>query len=417
MHIIIHRKVYLFAIFIFISLLVLHGTYFRVRPSAAVPTMDWLIFARLLTCVIAFVVGIAFIPKNVSWGFGSKILMLYVFATALSAINSPNPTIVIGYYILLLGASILMIALVYSAQNLVQLEKIEKVWFVTVSVLVLKDAITALIFPEMQNEWGVRRLGMGVTHANMLSILAGIIFWISFRRERINNQVFMWLFRSFLIFIIIMAMSRVSIVAFLTGGIFYFWFRNKDSLNRRIIIFTGAGFLIIFFLLNLSFGLSWSNNIVDYLTREQDKSSLTSLTGRTQIWQHVINRSTESPFIGQGYGVFRLTVGPSPFIDYQPAHSHNEILQVYFETGLLGLIPFLAMFIYSLKWLKSFSRLQRVFSTNIALHAICVTIMLLVSSITEARIGGSLGPIHPIFFFYLLILDRETHFLKFQKID
>lgn len=412
------RRLYKFAILILLSMIVLHGTYFRIRPSEAVPTLDWLVFARLLTCGIAFIVGITLIPKNVSWGFGGRILSLYVLATALSSFNSPYPILVCGYFVLLLGAGVLMIALVYRAQNIEQLEKIEKVWFITVSVLVIKDTITALVFPEMQPSWlEISRLGIGVTHANTLSLLAALIFWISFKQKRVNNFVFIWLFRSVLIFVIIKAISRVSIAAFLVGGLCYFLFKTKDRLNRWIKVFTVVGFLLSFFLLSLSIGLSWSKHVVDYLTRGQDKAGLSTLTGRTPIWQHIINKRLESPFVGHGYGVTRLTLGPIPNYDYQPSHSHNEILHVFFETGLIGLILFLVMLIYSLKWLKAFEKLQRTFSTDIAVHAICVLMMLLVTSFTEARLGGSLGPIHPIFFFYLLTLDREKHILKLGKIE
>lgn len=415
-----HSKLYKFAVIIFISILVFHGTFFRTRPSVVVPTMDWLVFARLLTCSIGFIVGVILIPKNVSWGFGAKILLLYVLATGISVINSPYPTIVSGYVILLLGAGVLMIALVYHAQNAVQLEKIEKIWLITVSVLILKDAITSLLFPEMQTVGEVRRFGMGVTHANALSIFAGLAFWISFKKERVKNSLFIWLFRSLLIFIIIGAISRVSIAAFLTGGLFYLFLNAKGSRNyfkRWIIVFSGVGVVSTFFLLSLSFNQGWATDVNDYLRRGQDKTALTTFTGRTLIWQHVLKKTLESPIIGHGYGISRLTMGELPTSDAQPSHCHNEVLEVFFNTGLLGLIPFLVMLMYSLKWMINYSRLSSLFSTDLALHAVCVIVMLLVSSMFEARIGGTLNPTQPLFFFYLLTLDREKQFLKLGEFD
>jgi len=410
-----HRKLYKFAMFIFISILVFHGTYFRTRPSDVVPAMDWLVFARLLTCSIGFITGFILIPKNVKWGFGSKVLLLYVLATGISAVKSPYPVTVIGYFILLLGASVLMIGLVYHAQNVVQLEKIEKIWFITVSVLIVKDAITSLLFPEMQTVGGVQRLGMGVTHANFLSMLAVLVFWVSFRQVRIKYSALLWLLRAFLIYIIIGAISRVSIAAFLIGGLFFFLFKTREYFKRGIIVFSGVGILLAFFLLSLSFEQEWSNKIVTYTKRGQDKAALTTYTGRTLIWQHALKKSFESPITGHGYGISRLTMGELPTSDARPSHCHNEVLEVFFNTGFLGLIPFLVMLMYSLKWMINYSRLSSLFSTDLALHAVCVIVMLLVSSIFETRLSVRILPTHLLFFLYLLTLDREKHFLNTVK--
>ena len=161
-------------------------------------------------------------------------------------------------------------------------------------------------------------------------------------------------------------------------------------------------------MLSLSFNQSWANNIVDYLERGQDKTGLSTFTGRMDIWRNAANQSLESPIIGHGYGVSRLTMKSLP--DFQPLHCHNEVLEVFFTTGILGLIPFVTMFAYSLKWITCSSWLSRTYSTTFTLHAICVVTMFFVSSLFEARIGGKLLPTHVLFFFYLLILDREKHF-------
>lgn len=404
-----HRKLHKFAIFIFVCILVLHGTYFRNRPVAAVPTMDWLVFAQLLTCATGFLVGIFLLPKNVSWGFGAKILLFYVLATGISAANSPYPVTVLGYFVLLLGASVLVLALVYNAGNVPQLEKIEKIWFFTVSALVAKDTLTSLFFMEQpQSSEEVVRLGMGVTHATALSFFAGLLFWMSFTSKRKRYPLILWLWRLFLLYVVIAAVSRVSIAAFAIGGLCYILFQKKDYLIRWILVLSCIGVAVSFFMLSLSFNQSWAQNSIDYLKRGQDKTGLSTFTGRTGIWRNAANKSLESPIIGHGYGVSRLIM--EPLQDYQPLHCHNEVLEVFFTTGILGLIPFVTMFAYGLIWIIRSSRLSRTYSTTLTLHAICVVTMFFVSSLFEARIGGKLLPTHVLFFFYLLILDREKHF-------
>jgi O-antigen ligase len=105
------------------------------------------------------------------------------------------------------------------------------------------------------------------------------------------------------------------------------------------------------------------------------------------------------------------TASLKPIIwDYQPPHAHNEFLEALFATGLLGLIPLVLLFLYSLRWIISFLRLRSVFSSELALHASVVVVMLLVSTFFEARITVRLLPFQPLFFYYLLILDREKQF-------
>jgi len=405
------RKLYKFAIFIFICILTLHGTYFQRGLSDGGPAdIDWLVFVRLLICSIGFITGIILIPKTVKWGFGAKFLLFYVLATGISAVSSPYPVTVIGYFSLLFGACFLMIGLVYSAQNSVQLEQLEHIWFMTVSVLVLKDAITSFLFPIIPESGDVIRLG-DITHPTQLSLFAGLVFWLSFKQKRSEYSVVLWLLRAFLLYVLIGAVSRISIAAFLFGGLFFFLFKTRDYRMRWIIVFAGVS-IIIFFLLSLSFEQGWSEKIVTYIKRGQDRTDLTTFSGRTGVWPNVLKKSLESPIFGHGYGISRFTIGVISADLAKPSHSHNEVLEVFFNTGLFGLIPFLLMLMYSLKWVMNYSRLRRNTSTDLALHAVCVIVMLLVASIFESRLSARLEPASLLFFIYLLALDREKHFLS-----
>lgn len=406
-HTVNHKKLHKFAIFMFICILTLHGTYFqRGFSDAGPPDTDWLVIVRLLACSIGFIVGIILIPKTAKWGFGAKALLFYVFATGISAINSPYPVTVIGYFSLLLGASFLMIGLVYYSKYLVQLEQLEHIWFMTVSVLVLKDAITNLLFQILPESGDVIRLG-SITHPTQLSFFAGLLFWLSFRQKRSKYSPILWLLRAFLFYVLIAAVSRGPIAAFLFGGFVFVFFRKKDPFARWREVCIGISIIFIF-LLSLSFEQGWSGKIVTYMKRGQDTAGLTTFTGRTLVWRKVLNKSLESPIIGHGYGISRFTIGVVPADFSNPSNSHNEVLEVFFNTGLIGLIPFLGMLIYSLKWMMNHSRLRRSTSTDLAVHAVCVIVMLIVSSIFETRLSGRTNPIHLLFIFYLLIIDVEN---------
>jgi exopolysaccharide production protein ExoQ len=92
------------------------------------------------------------------------------------------------------------------------------------------------------------------------------------------------------------------------------------------------------FLILISFifvGLaSYANVIIDYFSR--GNADLT-LTGRIPIWEYVLFRFEERPFLGFGFSSFmKEGVSNEVFSSYVPPHAHNTIVHSLFETGILG---------------------------------------------------------------------------------
>ncbi len=87
----------------------------------------------------------------------------------------------------------------------------------------------------------------------------------------------------------------------------------------------------------------------------------TTLTGRTPLWAAVIGKIQERPLLGYGYGAFWLGLdGESADIwqiEWNAPNSHNGILDVWLDLGLLGvavfLLGFIIAFIQGVKWLRS----------------------------------------------------------------
>jgi hypothetical protein len=404
-----NKKLHFAAIVVFVLILILTGTYFRNRPGGGVPTIDWLVIARLIACTAAFLVGILLLLKRITWGFGTCALTLYVLAAGLSAVFSEYPLVVGGYVLLLLGTSVLMMALVHYANSAEELAKIERIWFLTICVLVVKDTMTYLMFPDMRpsGEDDIGRLGMGVTHPTQLSLYAVILFWLSFNSSRIGTNLLIWLWRVFLILVILAARSRGPMMAFAVGALFYSVFSGRERTKRWIISLGIVLAISALFVLSLELEQNWAGNISEYMKRGQDAEGLSSFTGRTFVWQNALRISADSPLIGHGYGISKVTLGESLYDEYHSSHAHNEILESLVTTGLVGLIPLLMMMSYSLLWIIDHGRLRRVFSKDISIHALCLVVILIMSSFTESWITTRISPVQPLFFFYLLILDRR----------
>lgn len=75
-----------------------------------------------------------------------------------------------------------------------------------------------------------------------------------------------------------------------------------------------------------------------------------TLTGRTDLWATVLDKIWERPWLGYGYaGFWQGWRGESADIwsvlNWQPPHSHNGLLDLWLDLGLLGVTAFLLSFI------------------------------------------------------------------------
>jgi exopolysaccharide production protein ExoQ len=112
-----------------------------------------------------------------------------------------------------------------------------------------------------------------------------------------------------------------------------------------------------------------------------------SLSGRVDIWQAVIEKIGEQPWLGYGYSAFWLPGGGAEYVwkavGDKPAHSHNGFLNLSVDLGLIGL----AFFIFSLLflWFKSLNLVRLTKSPEGLLPAIYVTFLFLFNQ-TESTI-------------------------------
>lgn len=315
-----------------IGILILFGTYFRNRPKEIVPEEDWLIIAQVSACLFGAFLGILLMKKQTYMGFGAKTLLVYIAVTLLSAIFSPYTKLVVGYWVLLAGASLLTVGLVQQAQTQKSLNQMENVWLFTITLLLLKDMMTSLLFQEFQETSGPFRLGMGITHPNIMGFLAVLAFWMSFKKEEIKHIQLLWLPRVLLLLIILLSRSRTAIMCFVFGAVIRFWFQQviqrKPSLNLLVVIPCSFLAIIVFGILALSFEFPGAYDVFSVLNRGLNVDSIMSFQGRTEIWYYAIKRVFDGPYLflfGHGYGTSRFFLSEeSGPISYFVSHTHNS---------------------------------------------------------------------------------------------
>jgi O-antigen ligase len=408
-----------FTFLLWVAILTLTGTFIRTREGTSVEalTIDWLIIAQVSVCMIGGAIGVFYLLRRKGWGFGGKSLLVFVVIAILSAFFNPYPIKVIGYWILLAGACLLIIRMVYSAQTLEELEKIENIWLVTVTILVFKDtALDLFLMPKQIDSYGVKRLAMGLTHPNGISFMSAIAFWLTFKDYKIRFPSLLWIPRVMFLLIIYLSRSRIGLACLLLGCFIKIWYtvvRNKSSASWYILRLASVS-LIIFLMLGFSLALlleiPFFQNIFDVINRGQSVEVVISVTGRTDIWTTAIDKIFENivTFIfGHGYAMSRFVLNEgSVQHDWYFYHAHNLFLEVLVSMGFIGFCSLLVLIFYNLKWIFNFNRLQKIYSFTFAIRAASAVSMTLMFSLTEVPLASKIGPVPLLYFFYLIALDR-----------
>jgi len=116
-----------------------------------------------------------------------------------------------------------------------------------------------------------------------------------------------------------------------------------------------------------------------------------TMTGRTVLWTQVVGHISDRPLLGHGYGAFwEATSAASErvraAIGWDTPHSHNGLLDVWLDLGLLGALSLFAGFALALK--RAWSGLRARASAD-GIWAMTFLVMLFLGNMTESSIFQS----------------------------
>lgn len=137
----------------------------------------------------------------------------------------------------------------------------------------------------------------------------------------------------FLAITLLRTLSKTTILAFIAGeGLVLL--RDPAVSRRKLFVI-----LLISCLVVASFwGLIQA--YFDVYTTTGNEAE--TLTGRVGIWGYVWEVSLERPWLGHGFHSFRNVV--PAFGPFEPWHAHNELLQLFYSYGVVGILLFLAVY-------------------------------------------------------------------------
>ena len=143
------------------------------------------------------------------------------------------------------------------------------------------------------------------------------------------------------IFCILKCGSRTSIIGLVSGIIIYFLLRSQFISNSKQKIKFDFPLIIGLFLL----GIFWT--LISFFIRTINYLNPESLTSRVSIWQISLELARSHPFIGLGWG-WQTRAVESQFLNSWEASAHNQILEIQFSSGMLGLFLFVILIIIGL---------------------------------------------------------------------
>jgi putative inorganic carbon (HCO3(-)) transporter len=154
--------------------------------------------------------------------------------------------------------------------------------------------------------------------------------------------------------LLVLTQSRSAWIGGVGGfsSLLFFWFIFLPPSRLRMVgrIFLGLVVVVIILLLVRT---DW-NQIIQFWEappRDTAVGTLTTFNFRRQLWRSAIEVIEDTPFTGTGLGAFRQVVPrlyPISASNYDDvAHAHNIFIQVAVDTGLPGLIAYLAILVSS----------------------------------------------------------------------
>lgn len=197
-----------------------------------------------------------------------------------------------------------------------------------------------------------------------------------------------YLFTILALWLLIQSESMTSLMCFITGIIILlmmevqFFRRNVNPLAVCFI------FIVVIFQL--------APNIMSFATVAIGRDP--TLTGRTEIWQDVLNMVT-NPLIGCGYDSFWLGGRIAWMWEkywFHPTQAHSGYIEIYLTLGVIGLLLLMVIII------STFRNVSRELISNYEYASFKLTFLAvaLLDYVTES----TFMPGFPIYFIFMLIV-------------
>lgn len=313
-----------------------------------------------------------------------KLLWILMAIALISVLWSVAPSLSIRRFIVLFNATL---SGIYLAARYTIKQQINLLFWTLITTAIL-SFIFIIKFPElgiMSEETPHPGAWQGIfLHKNALGRILVLTALISFLETKVKSRYsylgLIGLSLSTLLLFGSTSQSSLFIFAFMFVSIAIYqlcqWCYKHDRAIYISTVFLTI-FLGIMLLLNREM-------ILELMGRDS------TLTGRTQLWNALLDKIWVRPWLGYGYGAFWQSTSKEYLdvwkaINWTAPHGHNGFLDLWLELGLLGLSIFALSFIST-----SFHTIKKLWPHQKAtlLFPVSYLLFLLLANITESSLLG-----------------------------
>ena len=245
------------------------------------------------------------------------------------------------------------------------------------------------------------------THKNVLGelcMVSGVFFLWNMTRKRMNKGTIVDLLYFLMILWLLKGSetSRSNTAIFLliisAAILLYASFAKGNPIYIRAYLLKGIYIIaLLYSTLQVYSAVATGDSALSFITAISGRES--TLTGRTELWNDVLDIANRHPFLGVGYGSFWIGGKSNDLWKkyiWMPSSAHNGYLDVYVELGVVGLLLLLRVIIIS------FRNIAKNFELDFEYGRIRLTLflMVLLHNITESSLlrGAS-----NLWFIFLLV--------------
>lgn len=338
-----------------------------------------------LTSVVTILVGFHAVPIVTVSTRASIYIASYILFTLASVAWSKSPvsTLVGAVELSLVAGAAISVTRMHTGSELLTVMR------AALRLLLLVSLVVALAFPSIGVVSAAYEAGTvrGIfNHRNLFAFVAALMGVTTLVAGRRSGKVLLLFDVLLVIICLAVSQSQTSIIAVAITS-FTCWCaalaRKAHNFSRTLMLvgMVLSGAICVYLV------LASASSAAEQVGRDE------TLTGRTVIWEAVLNVSKRSPIVGVGWDAGWIPGSPTTnsvwsstgFAIYE---AHNGYLDVYFQLGIVGLGALVGLLMVPM--LLQGSRLALLGSEGSA-WPLAMVVFLIVSNLTESRFQIPLG--------------------------
>jgi O-Antigen ligase len=269
-----------------------------------------------------------------------------------------------------------------------------------VAFLTIEPLIRALLTPEPMFVDG--RLG-NVISPTGISAIAACLLLMSIMVSRVTHDARWMLLAIAGAGIMILGGGKTAIVAGVLAGMLFF------ALQRKV----GAAVLLFIAILLIGGVMVATTPLSGYLQNYVETENISTLTGRTGLWDLALPAILQNPILGHGYATSRF-IGYALEGNFDAGHTHNGFLEALYNNGLVGLVLLLLIHIVIVRGIYRIVRHPNLSADALQVGVGCAAIYLniLINGMFNASFGGRAGGTFVLMLALVVITERLLVFLR-----